>query len=130
MRRFMLLAAFCAALVLAMAPAVMAQSADTDCLTDYATQEEAQAVYNQDPSDPNGLDDDDDGIACETLPSGGTSAAPQPQSQYAPTTAAEAIDEVTPSTTTTTPLPDTGGPSLALLAGALLIGAGLTLRRR
>ena len=136
MRRIMLLAALCAALVLAMAPAVMAQTADTDCLTDYATQEEAQAVYNQDPSDPNGLDDDDDGIACETLPSGGTSAVAQPQYQYAPTTTTEAVDEVTPSTTTTTPLPDTGGPSLALLAGAFLAGtalfagAGLALRRR
>jgi micrococcal nuclease len=45
-----------------------------DC-SDFVTQEEAQAVFNQDPSDPYGLDEDDpspdDGIACETLPSGG-----------------------------------------------------------
>src|SRR5215210_3891892 len=37
----------------------------------FATQEEAQAVYNSDPSDPNNLDGDNDGIACEDLPRGG-----------------------------------------------------------
>jgi hypothetical protein len=44
-----------------------------DC-SDFDTQEEAQAVYDQDTSDPYGLDEDDpspdDGIACEALPSG------------------------------------------------------------
>jgi hypothetical protein len=44
---------------------------DLNC-DDFATQEEAQAVYDQDRSDPHGLDgDDNDGIACENLPSGG-----------------------------------------------------------
>lgn len=38
---------------------------------DFATQEEAQAVLDADPSDPHGLDGDGDGIACESLPSGG-----------------------------------------------------------
>jgi hypothetical protein len=51
-----------------------AQAADLNC-SDFATQEEAQAVYNQDPSDPNGLDRDNDGIACESLASGGTGQA-------------------------------------------------------
>ena len=37
-----------------------------DCI-DFATQEEAQAVYDQDESDPNGLDPDFDGVACEEL---------------------------------------------------------------
>jgi len=36
----------------------------------FTTQEEAQAELNNDPSDPNNLDDDNDGIACEDLPSG------------------------------------------------------------
>ena len=40
---------------------------DLDC-PDFATQEEAQTVYDQDPSDPNGLDEDGDGVACESLP--------------------------------------------------------------
>ena len=45
--------------------------------------------------------------------------------QYTPTTATEAIDEETPSTTTTTPLPDTGGPSLLIPAVGLLLASGL-----
>ena len=41
---------------------------DLDC-SDFATQAEAQAVYDQDPSDPNGLDGSpEDGVACESLP--------------------------------------------------------------
>ena len=192
MRRFMLLAALCAALVLAMAPAVMAQTGDLDC-ANFATQEEAQQVYNQDPSDPNGLDDDNDGMACDTLPSSGTgtvepptqyqppqtptasdldcadfasqaeaqatldadttdpngldadgdgiaceelfqSEPTEPTTQYTPpetnlTAFTETPGEEATGATTTTQLPATGGPSLVLLAGALLIGAGLALRR-
>jgi excalibur calcium-binding domain-containing protein len=41
---------------------------DLDC-SDFSTQEEAQAEYDRDTSDPNYLDGDDDGIACESLPS-------------------------------------------------------------
>lgn len=40
------------------------QTGDLDC-ADFATQEEAQAEFDADPSDPNGLDADNDGIACE-----------------------------------------------------------------
>ena len=36
---------------------------DSDC-SDYASQLEAQAVLDGDPSDPNGLDGDGDGVAC------------------------------------------------------------------
>jgi hypothetical protein len=43
---------------------------DLDCV-DFATQEEAQAVLETDLSDPNGLDADNDGIACEELAGGG-----------------------------------------------------------
>ena len=43
---------------------------DLDCV-DFATQEEAQAVLERDPSDPNRLDADNDGIACEELAGGG-----------------------------------------------------------
>lgn len=44
--------------------------ADLDC-ADFTYQEDAQAVYDRDTSDPNRLDEDqgpDDGIACEALP--------------------------------------------------------------
>ena len=129
MRRFMLLAALCAALVLAMAPVALAQAGDLDC-ANFATQEEAQAVYDADPSDPNGLDDDNDGIACETLPTGGggTDTGGSTGYQYTPAPS-QGSGELLESGGDLA-LPATGGPSLVLLAGTLLVGAGLVLRRR
>jgi excalibur calcium-binding domain-containing protein len=50
---------------------------DLDC-ADFATQQQAQGVYDQDPSDPNGLDADNDGIACEELDSSSPSPSPTP----------------------------------------------------
>ncbi len=41
-----------------------AHAADLDC-KDFATQQQAQAVYNAVPGDPNELDRDGDGVACE-----------------------------------------------------------------
>jgi len=43
---------------------------------DFTYQDEAQAVLDQDRSDPNGLDADADGIACEDLPSRGSPVPP------------------------------------------------------
>lgn len=40
---------------------------DLNC-SDFKTQPEAQAVYEQDTSDPHNLDNDNDGVACESLP--------------------------------------------------------------
>ena len=42
---------------------------DLDC-SDFATQGEAQSVLDADPSDPNGLDGEGDGVPCESLPGG------------------------------------------------------------
>lgn len=53
-----------------MRPAEAQESTDLDC-DDFATQQEAQAEYDADPSDPNGLDADSDGIACEENAGGG-----------------------------------------------------------
>lgn len=62
------LAAIAAATLLGPAPAAFAQAGDLDC-RDFTYQEDAQAVYDADESDPNGLDgNDNDGIACESLP--------------------------------------------------------------
>jgi micrococcal nuclease len=47
---------------------------DRDC-ADFDNQTEAQEVLENDLSDPNGLDGDSDGVACEDLP-GGNSASP------------------------------------------------------
>ncbi|HEX2300516.1 MAG TPA: excalibur calcium-binding domain-containing protein [Pseudonocardiaceae bacterium] len=46
--------------------ALAAQNLNCD---DFTYQEDAQAVYDANPSDPHGLDgDDNDGLACESLP--------------------------------------------------------------
>ncbi len=80
MRRMPLLVALCAAVVLALAPVAQAQQetgqgagSDLDCAqllpadasSPEAAQAEAQAILDADPSDPNGLDADGDGVACE-----------------------------------------------------------------
>ena len=49
-------------------------SADVLNCEDFTYQEEAQARYDADPSDPNRLDADADGIACEELPRRGIAA--------------------------------------------------------
>jgi hypothetical protein len=49
-----------------------AAQTDLNC-TDFTYQEDAQAEYNRDRSDPNNLDSDNDSIACEELPSRGNS---------------------------------------------------------
>jgi hypothetical protein len=47
---------------------------DLNC-SDFDTQQEAQDELDADPSDPNNLDDDNDGVACENLPSDGDSTS-------------------------------------------------------
>jgi hypothetical protein len=49
--------------------AVPAPIGDLDC-SDFATREEAQAILDANPGDPNYLDGEGDGVACEWLPSG------------------------------------------------------------
>jgi len=50
-------------------PSGSSGGADLDC-SDFETQAEARAVLDADPSDPNGLDGEGDGVPCESLPSG------------------------------------------------------------
>jgi Excalibur calcium-binding domain len=81
-----LAAAATASLVFVLAPGAPAQ--DLNC-ANFQFQEDAQEVLNQDPSDPNNLDADNDGIACEELPSRGTGAgggAPSTPTPAAPST--------------------------------------------
>jgi hypothetical protein len=83
---------------------------DRDC-RDFAFQEDAQAVFDADPSDPNRLDEDqgpDDGIACEALPRRGTGV-------ISPTGQASTPSPVTP-TATTAPTP-TSAPSRGARGG-------------
>jgi hypothetical protein len=58
-----------------------AQTDQFNC-DDFSSQQEAQAVYDQDPSDPNGLDADDDGEACEELADGGGTGGGGSSGQY------------------------------------------------
>lgn len=67
---------FCLAVILILALMALSATADKgrqqldrepDC-PDMGNQLTAQAVYDTDPSDPYGLDRDNDGIACEPLP--------------------------------------------------------------
>jgi hypothetical protein len=86
-RRALLTSAIVCGALFAASPMAIAQ--DKDC-GDFAYQEEAQAVFDAVPGDPNRLDADNDGIACEELPS-------RPVGQPSPT----------PSTTPANPAPST-----------------------
>jgi hypothetical protein len=73
MKRLMLLAATLGMLTLAASPAMAQSGADGgfNCV-DFPDQESAQLFLDSDPSDPEGLDADGDGLACEgELPSSG-----------------------------------------------------------
>ena len=112
-----------------------APNPDKAC-SDFQYQEDAQRVYDRDPSDPYRLDADDDGIACEELPhrpntggSGGTD-----DGQYSPTTPGGSNQPPTdngviPDTTSDQPLPNTGGPPYLAVGAALLLGAALVAGR-
>ena len=74
MRKVLLLATLCMVAAMVFATAALAQTrgpSGTDgtynC-EDFDDQGQAQEFYNGDPGDSNGLDSDDDGIACEELP--------------------------------------------------------------
>src|SRR5215211_3859253 len=66
----------------------LAQADDFDC-EDFSTQEEAQAVLDEDPADPNNLDPNRDGIACALLPSA-DDQAPDPGDAAVPEQQADA----------------------------------------
>lgn len=114
-----------------------AAQGDLNC-DDFDTQEEAQAVFDADPSDPNGLDgNDNDGIACESLPSGGGGSgddgASDDGTDDGATDDGDSDDTGSDAAENTTELPDTGtGPAsvseskvmiLVLAVGSLLCAA-------
>ncbi|MGW8888605.1 excalibur calcium-binding protein [Streptomyces sp. NPDC055749] len=139
-----------AGIVLAAASVVplsgVAFAQDLDC-SDFASQEDAQAEFNSDPSDPNRLDEDqglDDQIACEWLPSRGSAATPEPLS---PTATPEPLSPTaTPQTVSPTAMPTRGaqggiggasgptdqetGVGLTFAVGAAAGAIGYTVIRR
>jgi hypothetical protein len=101
--------------------------ADQNC-SDFATQPEAQAVFDQDPSDPSDLDRDDDSIACESLPGG---RSPVTDDDDAPRETPRGAVDAGFGGAAEDGLPPMG-PSAAVAAGALLTTAGTIaiVRRR
>ncbi len=68
-------------------PPIQESSADLDC-SDSATQAEAQAVLDADLTDPNGLDADGDGLACQSsfdAPESESTPIPEPAPAAVPT---------------------------------------------
>ncbi|MFI1658372.1 excalibur calcium-binding protein [Streptomyces sp. NPDC020472] len=128
----------------------VAHAQDLDC-RDFRFQEDAQAVFDRDPSDPNRLDEDqgpDDGIACEALPRRGMQTVPPvgpsatgvpPVNPSAPTlqSAAPVVPgPVAPSRGTRAGIGGAFRPSglsvgvgLTLFVGAALAGGYLAVRR-
>jgi hypothetical protein len=119
--------------------ATKAGAQDRDC-ADFEFQEDAQAVLNQDPSDPNNLDDDNDGIACENLPRrGGTTNGTVEITNNIPETIIDTEENIVEEITQPTkkrppnivnipnkPLPPSGGPPVyGVIAVFLLTGTGL-----
>jgi hypothetical protein len=85
-RLLTILAVMFFALTLLLGPAASAQ-ADLDC-ADFSSREEAQQEFESDTSDPNRLDADDDGQACEEFDYDGETTA-QETTNVAETTTAE-----------------------------------------
>ncbi|MFJ9784405.1 excalibur calcium-binding domain-containing protein [Amycolatopsis sp. NPDC101161] len=125
---------------------------DLNC-SDFKYQEDAQAVLDATPGDPNHLDSDHDGIACESLPHRPQQNTSTPTSeQPSTTTKTHTIPKTTATTKKSTtgsqvkvkPVggvatgggePDEGAPAFLVVSGALLAAAAsggmvFHLRRR
>jgi hypothetical protein len=92
---------------------------DLDC-ADFATQEEAKAALDADPSDPNGLDSEGDGVPCEDLPSSGAAATPVEPAGGGP--GGEAGSG--PATAEAAPAPPSAEEARGLLSGIPVAPAG------
>lgn len=143
--KLLLIAALCMAATLAFAPMAIAQD-DLNC-ADLSEAEE-QAVFASDPSDPNNLDENDNGVPCEDddtdngsfeLPTGGettmmmeeTTMMAEPTMIEEPTMVTSAASQYG-ATATPEPLPETGGPSgvaFALPSLVLLVAGGIFAAR-
>jgi hypothetical protein len=113
---------------------------DLNC-EDFDSQDEAQAELDRDPSDPNNLDADNDGLACETYPyenSGDDNGTPV-DGQYddgggddgGVDDGVDDPNDVIDNTNSKKPLPNTGGVSLLGIAvvALALVGVGASVLR-
>lgn len=127
---------FLAALLLATSVGSTQDSDDFDC-GDFSTQAEAQRVYdsNSPSQDPFNLDADDDGEACESLDSEGSSITPSPTEDDDQSASGNQYGDDDPQPVESVQTPQTGGPDLILLSAGLLFllgatGLGLSYRRQ
>src|SRR3954467_7881196 len=82
-------------------PGIAHAQGDQNC-SDFATQQAAQDHFNQDTSDPDNLDADNDGIACETLIGVAEDEATTTTASTATTTTATTTTPATTTSATTT----------------------------
>ncbi|MTD52866.1 excalibur calcium-binding domain-containing protein [Amycolatopsis pithecellobii] len=121
-RVFGAVAAVGAISLLGPAPLAFGQSNDRNC-SDFQYQEDAQAVLDADHSDPNGLDRDKDGIACETLPHRPKQTATTSE-KPSPTTAESTTKPKTTTTTTRQPSKTTTAQVKVKPVGGVDTGGG------
>ncbi|WP_327666505.1 excalibur calcium-binding domain-containing protein [Streptomyces sp. NBC_00485] len=113
------------AILVTTGPAAVVAHAQTDLdCRDFAFQEDAQAEFNRDPSDPFRLDADNDGIACEELPHR-TSAAVTPTA-----VPQRGVSAGVGGSTGPAGFEVAGGVGLTVVALGLLTGHVLLRRRR
>lgn len=140
-------AAMAAGSVTYLASPAYAQTADRDC-SDFTSQAAAQSFFeSRGPGDPDRLDSDNDGIACENLPGPSAPAKAQPR-QPATAQSPQRQQPVNgqgsaPRTAAVTPkggvaaggggMADPSSPALpaaGALLGTLLLGVGVAAARR
>ncbi len=125
MKKLRYLPALLVSVVLVLAP--VAQAQDVVSCADFPFQAAAQAHLRANPSDSSRLDENNNGIACETYPYPPKSPREEdpvtPPLQQPRMTEQTAMKEV--------PLPQSGGPALKsvipMISGLLLLGLGLLI---
>ncbi|MFJ8632092.1 hypothetical protein [Streptomyces sp. NPDC093568] len=122
-------------------PAALAAPAgdDVDC-SDFAFQEDAQAMFDRDRSDPNRLDRDrggPNGVACEDLPRRGGFVSRVPTQSPPPTLTPLPTRSVLPTQGVRGGMGGSSGPAdfevalgAGLAVGALALTAGVVVYRR
>lgn len=106
----------------AMSGSAVAQSTGIDC-EDFFNQSLAQRFLDADPSDPQGLDGDGDGTACEEFFGTSGSTTTEPSATVPPSTS---TSQSTSATTAATSLPQTGsGSAMVNAVHVATIAAGI-----
>ena len=119
MRRIVFTLALTAAALWLIAPAALAQADDQNC-ADFTSQASAQAHLRADPTDPDRLDGDNDGLACEVYPYPAGSARDENPVGHPPVTPGGG-DQALPFTGPLPLLPQAGAAAALLTAGGLAL---------